>query len=73
MKTLGIHNQTEFQVADITACDEGILELSILFKDIPLICAQRNGHLKVVEYFISVGADKEAKSRFGWTPLFYPN
>ncbi|EAY02981.1 histone-lysine N-methyltransferase, H3 lysine-9 specific, putative [Trichomonas vaginalis G3] len=33
--------------------------------------ASENGYLEVVKYLISVGADKDAKNKFGWTPLMY--
>ena len=31
--------------------------------------ASANGHLEVVKYLISVGANKEAKNKYGDTPL----
>ena len=37
----------------------------------PLHCACKKGHLQVVEYLISKGADIEATNEDGWTPLHY--
>ncbi|EAY12363.1 hypothetical protein TVAG_245950 [Trichomonas vaginalis G3] len=36
-----------------------------------LIFASENGHLEIVKYLISVGADKDAKNEDGYTPLMY--
>ncbi|EAY01802.1 hypothetical protein TVAG_111590, partial [Trichomonas vaginalis G3] len=39
---------------------------------LPLIFSSEYGHLEVVEYLISIGADKEAKDNFcGCTPLIW--
>ncbi|EAX87669.1 sex-determining protein, putative [Trichomonas vaginalis G3] len=35
----------------------------------PLFIASQKGHLEVVEYLISIGANKEAKNKDGYTPL----
>ncbi|EAX97244.1 hypothetical protein TVAG_037510 [Trichomonas vaginalis G3] len=37
--------------------------------DNPLIIASYTGHLEVVQYLISIGANKETKNNGGWTPL----